>query len=452
MSERHTFNQISEQYEASHQEPTVLIRRSNGDIQTARLTNRVDEQGRRIAAFEDEKLGKAEKGVNGKGLTDEAQELLAQELAESSIVRGAESYERIGKAEKSLANVALELTEVQQPIAIAEVQDTPRQKVEIHLKKENIQRAAMELHRTLAGELAQVFNGIEDNMDAQRAAIDPNDGDPELRRRLEAVLRNRIDELGSKQLLPERVQDNSPGNLKSIPSNRFGYNDDRYLSRDYSAKLALAMLDGSFDGDPRKKDYADLPADHPHNGQHRQAARLVLESFAEQKKSEQQDSPEEEAESGDALNEVKSVLRRLNEDEDLARVEYLVRDLDEEFGRGLPNIIDTDQVNYQLRTYESQLEAASEAIHESLARIASLSGDIEPSDQATLEEIQRNASSAHYQLESARQMIGMLASKVDELAYDQGAQLEVRSLFTQQMPQAIYELQQALYRIKSTAE
>jgi uncharacterized protein YutE (UPF0331/DUF86 family) len=212
------------------------------------------------------------------------------------------------------------------------------------------------------------------------------------------------------------------------------------------------MLDGSFNGDPQKLDYTDLSANDPRNGQHRQTARMVLESFAEQKRQEQQSSPEEQTEENGVLGEVKSILRRLNEDEDLTRTEYLLRDLDEEFGRGLPNIIDTDQVTYQLHAYESQLRVASEAIHDTLAKIASLSGDIKPSDQAAFEEIQRNTSSAHYQLESARQMIGMLASKVDELAYDQGAQLEVRSLFIQQLPQAVHELQRALHNVRWAVE
>ncbi|MDO4773762.1 MAG: hypothetical protein Q4A37_01385 [Candidatus Saccharibacteria bacterium] len=78
--------------------------------------------------------------------------------------------------------------------------------------------------------------------------------------------------------LPDRVRRNDPGNLKAI--NYLGYSIDKATSHQYVAMLMLSMLDGSFD-----KKYEDmvqthvLPDGKPGYGQHRGAARMVMDEL-----------------------------------------------------------------------------------------------------------------------------------------------------------------------------
>lgn len=76
-----SFNQVQQQSEAGH-EPTILIERSNGNIQTAKLSGHIDHNGRLVAEFVDAADGKTKlKSVTPEGMSDGVQEALAQELS-----------------------------------------------------------------------------------------------------------------------------------------------------------------------------------------------------------------------------------------------------------------------------------------------------------------------------------------------------------------------------------
>jgi hypothetical protein len=84
------YSQITEQYDAGHQQPTVLARRGNGDIVTAQLTADTDELGRRFVQY-DTAGGPAKKALAYDSLTDDSQEQLASELAESRITSASQT-------------------------------------------------------------------------------------------------------------------------------------------------------------------------------------------------------------------------------------------------------------------------------------------------------------------------------------------------------------------------
>ncbi len=73
--ENPTFKQISEQ-DASGEDPTVLLRRTDDTISTARLTGDTDEHGRYWAKFED-----GYKPISPDNLSDKAQAELAEQLS-----------------------------------------------------------------------------------------------------------------------------------------------------------------------------------------------------------------------------------------------------------------------------------------------------------------------------------------------------------------------------------
>lgn len=89
MAEKLTFNQISEQYSNDPAtEPTVLLERSSGMIQTARLTPKTDEYGRCFVAFTDVESGRSVgklKPMSNEALSDDRQAVLAESLAETLV-------------------------------------------------------------------------------------------------------------------------------------------------------------------------------------------------------------------------------------------------------------------------------------------------------------------------------------------------------------------------------
>lgn len=264
MEKTPTFRQIEEQ-EERELEPSILVSRSSGVIEAARLTDEYDEHGRRLAIFPGGREGKM---LTPASLSDERQAALAVELAESA-GRSPEQWERYPEAATDLGVTAVE--------AVVEIERKP-----VVTKPENITRATEELERSLGGKLAKLFEDYT-TPEARRMAVDPNTGNAELRKQVYEVLYDRINELGHEGRLPERLQRNDPNDEKSVPDQRLGYERAKYPPREYAALVALAMIDGSFNGDPRKRTYEDLPADDPRNGQHRQTALMTLESFGAEK-------------------------------------------------------------------------------------------------------------------------------------------------------------------------
>jgi len=305
-----SYNQISEQYQVGYDEPTVLIKRSKGQIQTAALTNDRDEHGRRFVTFS-ENGEQWDKPVSDQALTDEAQLSLAQELAGNYELPTKQEIEKLVAVVKTVGHEATDS-------ALAEI-DTSADKPRVELRAEDIDRAINELDRKLDSKLEAVFRGVEATPVARRAAIDPNSGDQEKREALENLLRITIDQIGGEGKLPERVQRNDLNDMKSVADQKLGYEEAKYSPRDYAAKVALALLDGSFRGDPRKRDYSDLPANDPRNGQHRQAALMTLDRLMHEK----EPIAESNDEVGEAMRQARRILSEFGSSDTLRHAEAL---------------------------------------------------------------------------------------------------------------------------------
>ncbi|HET8689981.1 MAG TPA: hypothetical protein VFL81_00910, partial [Candidatus Saccharimonadales bacterium] len=192
-----------------------------------------------------------------------------KELAESA-ERTPEAWSR--RARQDLGEEALSASGLEQP------------RPELKLKPGDIARAKEQISKIIAGDagsgntVSKLLAGLGSEPEQIRQTLDPNTGDPETRQTLLLALEREIDYLGEANKLPERVQRNAANDKKDAVT-RYGHEKAKYPPREYAARLARAMLDGSFDYEVAGRDYYDdLPADHPHNGQHRQAARMALEA------------------------------------------------------------------------------------------------------------------------------------------------------------------------------
>ncbi|MEP6710396.1 MAG: hypothetical protein ABJA64_01625 [Candidatus Saccharibacteria bacterium] len=112
MNEKQTHRQIEEQKAAGHDDPTVLMPRSDGTIQTAHLIDKYDDKGWQHAEFMDNGSMKS-KAADKMLYSDDVQAKLAQTLAESA-GRSPESWQR-QTSQKDLGDVALSVLEVHSP-------------------------------------------------------------------------------------------------------------------------------------------------------------------------------------------------------------------------------------------------------------------------------------------------------------------------------------------------
>lgn len=125
MAEKLTFNQVKEQHDSDPTiEPTVLLERSGGVIQTARLTPNTDKYGRYYAAFTDIEDGKPVdklKPLSRQALSDNRQaelaEALAETLAHDEIIEDTveRPHDIPDKVVHEAGEVALELTGIEEP-------------------------------------------------------------------------------------------------------------------------------------------------------------------------------------------------------------------------------------------------------------------------------------------------------------------------------------------------
>ena len=219
-----------------------------------------------------------------------------------------------------------------------------------------------------------------------------------MRGEAERLIRETIDEIGATGKLPERVQRNDLADQKTVADQRFGYDQPKYSPRDYASKVALAMLDGSFRGDPRKLTFIDLPADDPRNGQHRQAALMALDRLVKRV----DDSKENPEKANDVMAQIQNILEKSVDEADLSRVERMTR--------GEPTSL-------------PEISRLEEGVHQLLSRIARI--DVrDQKEQRQVEEIIGNV----------RLPAKMLASVVDDIRRwqhyreDQGETAGVRRL------------------------
>ncbi len=85
------------------------------------------------------------------------------------------------------------------------------------------------------------------------------------------------------------------------------------------------MLDGTFDGDPRKLDNPDLPANDPRNGQHRQAALMVLDVYAAEKQA--QAARETVSDSSEAWQKLRGEVEKLKSQVNMSELEMAAQQL-----------------------------------------------------------------------------------------------------------------------------
>ena len=160
MAEKLTFNQVEEQSkEGSDTEPTMLLRRSRGEIQTARLTPQMDEHGRYYAAFTDIENGvpvNKLKPLSRESLSDQYQAGLADELAATLVHDETEPLEATPEHESHIpqeiiheaGEAALELVGIEEPLPAirheSEVEDDAAEKDNAKIDTDLLQSARVE--------------------------------------------------------------------------------------------------------------------------------------------------------------------------------------------------------------------------------------------------------------------------------------------------------------------
>lgn len=329
--------------------------------------------------------------------------------------------------------------------------DTPETAVEkadkVLLAEEAIAAAVGENLRD-GGELGRALRAAGDSAEAIRQALDQKAGDPDLREKVLDVLRDRFSELRVKgNQFHERVQRDSPDNLKKAATG-FGYEDDKYTSKEYTSRMALAKLDGSFDKSAATT-FKDYPSNHAHQGQHRQAAETILKSF-ESEKAAPEFKPEDEA-----SPELQLVIRTVMElhhtatsmnieaSNHIEQLEYMAH----------MDIIDTDviaQSVYRLGTIFKELQLqASDTLRLAKGLRSDLDDMARESRSAVdqLDNIEHRMVRVGYMLDDVlgQEGVARAASLIDQSYYDKNVQLELRS----SMPHIVEKLRTVIAQVVS---
>lgn len=302
--------------------------------------------------------------------------------------------------------------------------------------------------------LAEVLRQAGDDPSAIREALADKETHTELRETVKTVLSRRMsDLLAEGGHFHDRVQRNNPDDLKA-PEGNHGYGKRKYRSDAYVVLLALAKLDGSFDTTKERNHYNDYPADHSHQGQHRQASDTLLESFI-------------------AENEPEKQEREVTDDEELLRARDVVNDmLDRLRTNNRLNYDQIEQIEDLLQYPTIDLDAVDEAtdvmvarLHETYEAIQHVSDELyrikENIDEATLSGMKRRhvfeqaAATIHHgmdvlSMEFAYQGIGMIDRLTSESRYDANMQLEYRTRVSQLLQHLKDTQQMALSIMEST--
>lgn len=441
MSER-IFHQISKQYQSGHQEPTVLVRRSNDTIQTARVTD-VTHEGKRYVKFTDPASGEERyKGLSFNSLSDEAQAKLAYELGVSvgqseviedtlprEIVMG--RYEQLPAATQALGKVAV----TSEVIAGA---GSPH---EVQKNKDNI--VAQERILKIIGDgapsnniLSEILRSAGETPDEIRRALADKQNHQDLREQVFSVLSRRMaDLLAEGGHFHERVQANNPNNLKA-PEGNHGYEEQKYRSDEYVVLLALAKLDGSFDVTRERNNYTDYPSDHSSQGQHRQASDTLLKNFMDDDATET---------GGERVVSTDPVVIEAKQSIDVMVDDLRSRaHMNEEQLDNIDRLIQAEEIN--LNAVDEQTDALMQQVYkmydvfeQSIEALQQLRNSV---DDATLENIKQRHAIESLELAVRRELeqfskefavhgIGLIDQKTTEARYDRHMDVEYRSYVAQ---------------------
>ena len=199
-----------------------------------------------------------------------------------------------------------------------------------------------------------------------RAKLDPNTGDQKARDGLELIIRRVIDNLGDQQLLPERVQENFIDAYgQGGKADNFGFSADlktKYEPRDYSAKMALAMLDGRFDVERSKRSEAAVGMGH-----HREAARMALKRIGVDEKyaNAPEDANKEATTEHESLHELHRALTKyINDNGMVEGVKSIIPVADDLKAITSPDMIDGDALRSRALFFVNKLEQLNARLHE----------------------------------------------------------------------------------------
>lgn len=264
-----SYHQVSEQF-SSNETATILLRRSDGSIQPARVGRESVNGGVRADFITQGR--KAYKLLPLEKTADDYQANLANELAESDKRAETEASSERQQQQKELGAQAI------QELSREERYDLKQYGFESAYQKYNtkeVEQASMQL----LAERWQADRRLKDILfehgysQPDKAAVDAIRTDQTLRVELGKQLRSELDSVVGRNpaRFGERVQRNSLDNLKTDP-----VTGRKRLSRDYVVNLVLHVLGGSFDSASLERDPIEYRSGQAILGQHRDAAYKLL--------------------------------------------------------------------------------------------------------------------------------------------------------------------------------
>lgn len=428
-------------------EGQFVVKRSNGTLETGWEIHGVteDTNGNLRAVIVNRELGLTKPGVL-------ASELLAwqpshdEELVEDTVPRlntweHLETYKVPTAARETREELGAEALEHFADEVSPEA--TPEKSPDVIHAEETIATIIGENGKD-GGSLGEVLRTADGDPTAIRAALDQKTGDPELRDRVLSLLRVRFHQLraqGGK--FHERPQDDPDNNEKSVPLG-FGYEKNKYRSSEYVIRLALAKLDGTFDLKKSEFDTPnDLPNDHEHAGQHRQAADVVLESFMEEKVATKAELTGEES---PELQEAARIIEETREliDQKARESGYSIDYLSEIAHQPMIDTEQASQAVYQIGIALKEIQLQAEEARQRITRTMS-DMPATADNQATINRLDETAYALRGIVNRMDDGLGMdgvarAASLIDQLPYDQNMVLELRSY----MPRIVDQVRSTL--------
>jgi hypothetical protein len=278
------------------------------------------------------------------------------------------------------------------------------------------------------GSLGNILRTLGSDPEAIRKSLERSDAHKENRESVASILRVRVNQLRGTGSLSDAVENDDQVHLKTVPLG-FGYEDRQYTSEEYAVLLALSKLDGTFDIRKSKQSrFDDLPADHPHNGQHRQSAEAILQSFQD----EQHDVVKSvEYAEGEAMQRLQ---RQVNESLPQIPVELLMslNHFDLLLEMRYAQMVDTHymteltaQIYLKLDSAESDLAGLMTIINKEKTDIAAQSAD--GRDSAKVDTLEDTIRASRGALRSIKENFGHLRRAVDSIEYDQGGLIHAKN-------------------------
>ncbi len=200
--------------------------------------------------------------------------------------------------------------------------------------------------------LRTIFQTLGATPEEIRAGLDPNNGNVEARRQVQAIIERQLDKLGEQSQLPDQLQrraeksPNIPADLRPL------YKQDKYPSREYAAMLGLAMLDGTYKL-PREWEVSMTQEELKKNGetndmQHRRGAEMALRELGMVRSEKKAEQEQQFDDLGNEITKIREMLVASDVNGILNRGLSLLQPLDDQLRRGqLLNTKETiDSVDY----------------------------------------------------------------------------------------------------------